>query len=206
MNIKTVVDSKRGCGWRKPGGLYLRSEGLMSACGRLPLDLERCPCCGGGVKPTRSWTWVNPVLLLKGRKCEGGSEGRCLLCPLGANRMPTKAGLLWIGGSYYEKPEDWIAEAAKQGVSRRITAVPKGFKAGETLVLAAHRKHHQAADGTWVPAVFHAFTPTALEYVVKGDETDEKLEALVKRGVTPVKVVRDGEFPELAKAEKGGAK
>ena len=38
------------------------------------------------------------------------------------------------------------------------------------------------------PGVFSAFKPTAVEYVVRGDETKEELETKVKRGITPVKV------------------
>ena len=35
-----------------------------------------------------------------------------------------------------------------------------------------------------------AFQPTAIEYVVKGDETEEELEALEARGIEPVKVIK----------------
>jgi hypothetical protein len=36
---------------------------------------------------------------------------------------------------------------------------------------------------------FHIFRPQRIEYVVKGDETDDELAAFEKRGVEPVKVV-----------------
>jgi len=39
--------------------------------------------------------------------------------------------------------------------------------------------------------IFSAFVPSAIEYVTKGSETEEELEALVKRGITPIKVVRN---------------
>ena len=32
------------------------------------------------------------------------------------------------------------------------------------------------------------FVPTAIEYVVLGDESDEEIERLLARGITPVKV------------------
>lgn len=47
------------------------------------------------------------------------------------------------------------------------------------------------------PGVFHAFVPTRIEYVVKGDESDIEIEALAKRGLTLVKVERIGENGEL---------
>lgn len=203
MAIKTVHDKERGCGWRKPGGLYLRSDGLLAECGRLPLVLERCPCCGAGVKPTRGWTWVNPRLLFKDRPCSQARE-RCMLCRLNDAALPERAGLLWIGGQFYKRPDDWISEVRSQGVSRRIHALPKGFEVGKTLVLAAHRQDHLANDQrTWVPAVFHAFVPTAVEYVVKGTETESQLQLMEKRGITPVKVIRDGMLGDLD--EQAGA-
>jgi hypothetical protein len=41
------------------------------------------------------------------------------------------------------------------------------------------------------PGVFQMFKPTAVEYITKGGETEEELEALVKRGITPVQVKQD---------------
>lgn len=129
-------------------------------------------------------------------------------CTLSNAQLPERCGLLWVGGSFYERPEDWINEAALQGVSRRISRVPKGFKVGETLVLMAHRKHHKMNDGMWMPAIFHAFIPTALEYVVKGSESESQLAAMEKRGITPVKVVREGDLGTLAEeaAKQGSSK
>lgn len=45
--------------------------------------------------------------------------------------------------------------------------------------------------------IFHAFVPTRIEYVVKGDESEAELDALEKRGFTLVKVERIGENGEL---------
>jgi len=115
--------------------------------------------------------------------------------------------LLWIGSQFYKRPIDWTAEAIKQGVSRRISAVPKDFKVGETWVLVAHREaitiqeavilDGERRDAEYQAGIFHAFKPTAIEYVVKGDETEEELERLVKRGITPVQIARIGEQQEL---------
>jgi hypothetical protein len=47
--------------------------------------------------------------------------------------------------------------------------------------------------GDYAPGIITLFRPTALEYVLKqGEEHDtELLESLEKRGISPVKVIRD---------------
>ncbi len=231
MEIRTVIDKKRGCGWRKPGGLYLRCDGVGRPCGRFPLALTVCPTCSVGIKPSRSWTWVDPWALFSEVSCKDepweptaarfqSPHSPCESCPVGQQRLREmgRAGLLWIGGSFYPTPEDWMQESRDQGVSRRITAVPKDFEVGKTWVFVAHREVIESdcrdCDGCgWSeggatlqtnckpckgtgqikkPAIFHAFRPTAIEYVAKDDDEEEKLERLVKRGVTPVRVERDG--------------
>jgi len=193
--IQTRVDSKRGCGWRKPRGLYLVSEGLSKPCGKLPLKLDICPCCGNGIKPARGWTWINPSLLVEPDKCK--SRG-CGVCPLGTKPV-TEAGLIWIGEAHYKTPEAWMKEVKRLGVSRRIHRIPRGFKLGETWVFVAHRLAILKSfdSNEYLSAIFHAFRPEAIEYVVEGNETDEEIEALEKRGITPVKVERKGETEGL---------
>jgi hypothetical protein len=233
-NIQTRIDSKRGCGWRKPGGLYLISGGVSAPCGILPIPLHTCPTCSSGIKATRGWTWIQPGPLVASKQC-AASPDRCQGCPMSQRSiMSGRHGLLWIGGSFYEKPSDWTDEAIRQGVSRRIQAVPKDFKLGETWVFVAHREASRETcpdcKGTGKklddqnvilegspacepckgkgtvpqPAIFHAFMPTAIEYVVKGDETDEQIDAIIKRGITPVQVQHDepeGDQPSLLAEE-----
>ena len=67
-----AVEAKRGCGYRKVGGLYLVSDGLGIPCDRLPITLEVCPCCGAGIKPARGWTWVDVPTLVKGNHMVAG--------------------------------------------------------------------------------------------------------------------------------------
>jgi len=192
MEIKTVIDSRRGCGWRKPGGLYLVSGGLTKPCGKLPFLLIRCPCCGAGIKPTRGWTWIAPPLLFSRDPCE--SVNHCKPCSLGG-AMPDKAGLLWIGEQFYATPDSFTKEALRLGISRRISQVPKDFKVGMTWVFLAHRKTY--IDGTFAPAIFHAFLPDKIQYVVTGKEMEAELAAIVERGITPVIVRRNEEQQEL---------
>jgi hypothetical protein len=46
--------------------------------------------------------------------------------------------MIWIGEKFYKTPADFDREGAELGISRRIAAVPRGFKIGETWVLLAH--------------------------------------------------------------------
>ena len=226
--IHVRQDRERGCGWRKPGGLYVISDGLAAPCGALPIPLCRCPTCGNGIKPTRGWTWIDAGALLAPATalCSGppavnpdrfGERPSCGRCPMG--QITGRQGLLWVGGQFYKTADDFTREAASQGVSRRLSQLPKDFKLGETWVFIAHREAIGAlcqdcaecktgneckrcgGSGTvHTPGIFHAFKPRAVEYVVKGDETDDELDRLEKRGITPVRVERTSEQTSLVEA------
>lgn len=203
--MKTLYEAKRGCGYRKPGGLYLVSPGEGRPCGLLPIPLVSCPTCGHGIKFSRSWTWVNVAELaaMNPNGCTfGDSDGKprregCGDCPL-ADAKIQRAGLLWIGEQFYKTPEAWAMEAREMGVSRRIKAVPRGFVLGETWVALAHIRAIYTDENFQLspdakenrkPGIFRLFKPTAIEYVTKGDETEDQLADMEKRGVTPVKVL-----------------
>lgn len=202
-SVQVRRDQKRGCGWRKSGGLYLVPDGPSAPCGMLPIPLDVCPTCHHGIKPARSWTWVSADALIAGRQCGLGADacGGCFFkrASLG------KVGLLWVGGAFYPTPEHWTQEALKQGVSRRIPALPRGFVLGETWVFVAHRDAIPVGADEFIAGVFHAFKPRAVEFVVRGTETDEELDAMIKRGITPVRIERvEGtvvEQPELTLTE-----
>lgn len=213
--IEVRHDARRECGFRKPGGLYLVSSGIGIPCGRLPAACDVCPTCNHGIKPSRGYTWVDAGELLSKRNCSAPAT-QCASCPTIVGRH----GLIWIGEQFYPTPESWMQEARRQGVSRRIPAIPNDFAIGEHWVLVAHRKgiplglteqcqksldllrtgcqRRRQHDGDcsyqpdYVPAIFHAFKPEGIEYVVRGDESDEELERLRKRGVIPVRVMIDG--------------
>ncbi len=225
--IQTRYDRKRGCGWRKPGGVYLMSSGLAAPCGALPIPLCRCPTCGNGIAPSRGWTWIDAGALLAPAvaMCHGpeainpnrlGELPTCGRCPM--TRITGKHGLVWIGGQFYKRPEDFIREVLEQGVSRRIAQLPRDLKLGETWVFVAHReaieepnrlvpgtvedvaRQHGLSRPVYTPGIFHAFKPTAVEYVVNGSESDEELARLEKRGLTLVRIERVEEQPELVEA------
>jgi hypothetical protein len=205
-----AVEAKRGCGYRKVGGLYMVGGGIGIPCDRLPFELTVCSCCGQGIKQARGWTWVDVAKLFQGahvwqeneiapRPC-GCAHGFCPLC----NRPETmgKAGLLWIGEKFYKTPDLFMKEGVALGFSRRIKAVPQGFKVGETWVLLAHSKTVKGTDADtnpaspepfYKPGIFYVWLPTRLEKIVlESTRGTEEIEALEKRGITPV-FVPDGD-------------
>ena len=207
MNIRTSVEAKRGCGYRKAGGLYLMGGYPADSCHRLPFELHVCPTCSAGIKPARGWTWIDSVKLFA-PGCESWESdhcGNCIVC-VPANAIPQKefegdppehfgmSGLIWIGEKFYPTPESFVDEANALGVSRRIKSVPNGFVLGETWVFFAHRFAVEDEDNPAVdkrhPGIFKAFMPTSIDYVVKGDETEEELKRMEKRGISLVNVVR----------------
>ena len=178
---------------------------LSEDCSRLPLATHSCPTCGSGIHPARGWTWIVPLNLVGMKAHEPGSHS--IRCPIGmpgldAGQQGIRAGLLWIGESFYPTPESFLTEAAAMGVSRRISKVPRDYKRG-TYVFLGHRKAiasrpELGRDVEFVPGIVTVFRPTAIEYVVKGDETDEYLAGLEKRGIEPVKVIPENEQASFA--------
>jgi hypothetical protein len=194
MKIRISVERERKCGYRKPGGLYLVSCGFSRYCGALPIALEVCPACHQGIHPARGWTWVNLKALRGDKPCvQSINPSYCDSC---AFFFIEKAGLLWVGEKYYKTPEDFNREGVEMGISRRISQIPREFKLGETWVAFAHRKaipqpFTLAEEPAFKAGIFHLFKPTAIEYIVQETDTDSKLEALEKRGITLVKVIKD---------------
>ena len=89
-----AVEAKRGCGYRKVGGLYMVGGGVGIPCDRLPFELTVCSCCGQGIKQARGWTWVDVAKLFQGVHL-GCTETGGRLCPLcDAPETMGRAGLL----------------------------------------------------------------------------------------------------------------
>lgn len=200
MQIETRITPARGCGHRKPGGLYLVAGAPSAPCGKLPLELTVCPCCGQGIKCSRAWTWVDADALFANASCKLG-PAECSPCPAVGGHMG-RAGLIWVGEKFYPFPDDFTAEAAKQGISRRIKSIPHGFQIGKTWVLFAHLRaivneiasalpgeEGKVVDVATRPGVFLFFLATAIEYIVKGTEPEDELQKIADRGITLVKDV-----------------
>jgi hypothetical protein len=229
-DVPVLFESKRGCGFRKAGGLYLVAPELSQPCGKLPIVLRRCPVCSEGISFSRAPKWVEPGKLIYEGDCAFGLGTRgCGLCPIAnPERLGEKALLIWVGEKHYATPQAFSEEAVQVGVSRRIKSVPKGFEIGVTWVLMAHPKVEREVchcltieddtehtdpdcpdcDGDGhidLGGIFTAFRPRAIEYVCSGDETEDELDKIVKRGLTPVRVKRKGETPEIPFMGEGGA-
>jgi hypothetical protein len=221
-----AVEAKRGCGYRKAGGLYLVGGGLSAPCDRMPYPLERCRTCGGGIKFTRGPQWLQPDFFTPHHDVTVGTKPTLAdcsddsACPVCRNRDDFGPHLLlWIGRKHYT-PEAYLEEGRRLGVSRRLSAMPKGLVLGETWVLLAHLdavppkepqrctvcnmsdKLHlpgapadvcssfQAPKPT--PGIFCAFIPRAVELILKqSDATPERIEKEAKRGVTVIAVPDD---------------
>ncbi len=219
MKGLVVVEEKRGCGYRKPAkdgvGIYLVGPETGVSCGRLPFPLGGCPVCGGGIHASRGWTWIEPRRLfrLPEESCNkklplavapalymAGSEMRCERCPMGFCMPEGRHGLIWIGEKHYKAPQEFLAEARKMGLSRKIKTVPKNFRLGETIVYLAHRCAVQTVEhGTplgdvqkMLPGVFSTFMPTGIDLVVADAENvPEKAEKLAEQyGARVIQVVR----------------
>jgi len=150
-----AVEEKRGCGYRKVGGMYLVGGALAIGCDRLPLRLESCPVCGAGIHPTRGMTEIYPldlfgthddkVTVFQGDpKVEGeiikvncfDKIRPCEVCD------PTNelAYIMMVGAKPYPTTAHFMEEANRVGVSKRIPFVPKKLKLGETVIYLAHPK------------------------------------------------------------------
>jgi hypothetical protein len=107
---------------------------------------------------------------------------------------------MWVGEMFYPTPDDFLAEGLAVGISKRMGHIPRGFKIGEDMIMLAHNKCsflEQQEDDTFkmyeAPGIFMAFRPSAIEYVVKDDDTDEYLLSLEKRGIRLVRVEQLGD-------------
>jgi len=194
-----AVEPKRGCGYRKVGGLYVVGDpGSLLACDRLPFPLTVCPTCHAGIKPSRGWTWIFPYNLFEGNHTNCTCSPSCPICH--PAKLGRKAGLLWIGKTFYEIDE-FLAEAEILGVSRRIAAVPRGFRLGQTWVLVAHGQAVRIGreKGTIMEVykktagIFSAFKPTRIEKIITESESrnEEEMLKLANRGITPIVVPDD---------------
>lgn len=143
-----AVEKRRGCGYRKVGGLYLVGiTGIWVPCDRLPILLEKCPTCSGGIKPGLGFAWISPKGLLEGDHLKkipldngyDSTDGPCGEKDILCLNPPDRAGLMWVGSKFYT-PHSFINEAREMGASKRIPAIPKGFVVGETWVVLAHRQ------------------------------------------------------------------
>jgi len=197
-----AIEKMRGCGYRKVGGLYLVGAGHGVSCDRLPYELSVCPVCGAGVKFGRGFQWLDWLKYAGGH----GLDNECgcpEICPVCFPEFPPQPfGLLWVGEQYYT-PQSFIEEALSMGVSKRIAAVPRKLKLGETWVLFAQKsacgtREEQQDNGQMktvgIPGVFCMFRPRRIEKLIwESEAKPELIEDLTKSGITPV-IIPDGDL------------
>jgi len=209
-------EAMRGCGYRKVGGLYLVGEYVEVPCDRLPYPLDCCPVCGGGVKVSRGYTQINPLQFFGYHHPCKERFPDCFVCA----PTSTPAYIMKIGEAHYKTPTAFSEEAQRLGVSKRIPFIPKELELGKTVLYLAHPKACQLVDSTVLQqamalirgddggdrprlvetpkveyrlGIFSAFIPQRIEKLIwEKDSTPEEIEALEKRGITPV-VIKDGD-------------
>ena len=187
-----AIEARRGCGYRKVGGLYLVGSGQGETCCKLPIALHVCPTCNQGIKQSRGWQWIAPQAWLRD-PCTSDDPRATTCCPAASPEVfGERVGLIWIGEKFYSSAEAFMAEGARQGISRRISALPRDFVLGETWVFFAHPKVVRTAEGHG-PGIFHIFRPTAVEKIVTESQSKDAdaMADLRKQGITPVIVPDD---------------
>jgi len=143
-----AVEERRGCGYRRVGGMYLCGEFLSAPCDRMPFPLTTCPVCGQGIKVSRGFTEVNPLKLWGPHDSATYDHNSgilytckdrvrpCLLC----DPQDEPAYIMLVGAGNYKTKEDFLDEAHHMGISKRIPFIPKGLELGKTVVYLAHPK------------------------------------------------------------------
>ena len=168
------LESERLCGFRKPGvngyGVYLMGTPSGAPCEAMPFPLEVCPSCGGGIKPSRGVTWIEPYNLFEGVSHIDCDSPVCWACPI-AHLGNDKALLLWVGERFYPTAKHFMIEANRKGISRKISSIPHDFRIGKTWIYLAHRKaigyiNSVTDEQEWIPGIFMAFKPTHLDMVI----------------------------------------
>jgi hypothetical protein len=148
-------------------------------------------------KPHTEIIWVNDTPT--GDKSVGG----CQVC------FPRRevAYLLGVGEQSYKLPGDFMEEAVRLGVSKRIAQIPKKLEVGKTWIYLVHRKALMVPDensGEMKPqlAVFSAFRPQRIEKCMWKSQAaalnDKEKKELEWRGVTIVEF-EDGDADHAPK-------
>lgn len=185
-----AVEQKRGCGYRKVGGLYLVGEGIAVACDRLNYNLEVCPTCNQGIKFSMGFTWIDGFHFF-GKHMENYCIETDPICTPQEN---AKYGLMWVGRKFYT-PQEFIEEAKRMDVCKRIARVPKGLKIGDFVLLAHKEAGTKLVNGETIPfpAIFYGFHVRKIEKIITESQSkDEKImNELKEKNINPVIVPND---------------
>jgi len=206
-----AIEQIRGCGYRKVDALYLVGSYISMPCDRMPFPLTVCPVCGQGIKVSRGFTQINPYQLWGIHENCQDNFRPCFLC----DPKDEIALIMSVGEKYYKTPQDFLNEAERMGISKRIPFIPKDLEFGKTVIYLAHPKACEVKVVAAVqqamsilegeetqqpklvetdrvekkPGIFCAFVPQRVEKLVWESELDDKKrEQLEKRGITPIPI------------------
>lgn len=185
-----AIEKKRGCGYRKVGGLYLVGGGITMPCDRLPFVIKECECCGFKPPMFRGFSWINKKYLGKDHSVmlECNCFSLCPICHPGYYEED-KFGFMWVSHVYYT-PASFIQEAKELEVSKRISYIPKDLKIGDWVLLAYKPKKK---DPEKDPYIFYAFKVQRIEKLIwESQATEDALKKLKDKDLTPV-IVPDGD-------------
>ena len=192
INIR--VEGPRGCGHRKPGGFYLVADGKGRSCECLPMPVPSTINTSRGPQWRTLGEFTGTGLSRK--SCQGAKP-----CWLRKTPTPTEVMLNFVGMGYYRRTEQFMREAERMGISRRIPGnMIWRVEVGKTIILLAHREASNVIgpDGPEaVRQVFAAFIPQRVEYIVTGQEDEAYLDLLEQRGVTLIKLQAAGKVLDL---------
>lgn len=201
-------EQKRGCGYRRVGGMYLVGKYIGVSCDRLPLPIGKCPICGEGLKFPRQPREFNPLKFLGIHENCTDEHRPCSVCD------PTSepAYLFGVGREY--TPQEFITEGLTMGFSKRIHQIPRNLKLGKTVVYLCHNQAYEIPDESAEETnknnpklvetpkmkkalgIFTAFIPQRIEKLYWQSALDDmpakEKAKLKKRGITPVGI-KDGD-------------
>lgn len=204
MTIKVMAKSERGCGTRNTRGYYLVCDGEGVYCHRLPLDVPICKECRKPyivpirgiqeIHPSDVWDLCSATDTPTEHKYACHRYGtQCPIC-----FPPEKAWVVWVGETYYENSQDFIQEAKKMGISRKIAYIPEGLEVGDWVYLGYRKliptgQYDKKGRKIKDPGIFHAFQVQRVEKLLteKQQQDQAYVRDLLKRGVTPVVEVDD---------------
>ena len=170
-------EKRRGCGYRFAGesgvGIYLMGGGIREGCERLPFPTQ--------IPFHRAFRWINPqnefFPITREPACNCLIPHSHELCPMcNPLKAGTNQGMMWVGDNNYS-PDSFSREALLQGISKRMSAMPKDFQIGTHFIYLAHVRAWpvtRTLDGKQVtdhtPGFFYIFRPTHVELVIDDPE------------------------------------
>ncbi len=177
-------------------------------CHRLPLPIPVCKACQRPlVNPIRGIQCIEPDNIWT--RCPEWQDlaypCHRIECP--SCLPPEKAYVVWVGESFYETPEQFLEEARRMGISRKIHAVPEDLEIGDWIFLGYRKiiptgEYAKDKSEILAPGIFHAFQVNTIEKLLTESQQKDQyyVKTLLDRGITPVVEVDSENEVEPARA------